>query len=187
MKMYFPLFGLFLLSCSSYNHSNYGFEIENCSNLNDTLVRKDGFYTEILEKGHTSVRELFFIGENVVKTNGSSYDNEYDRYTFYKNYKEVYKNEILKSKYCIVGKRIFAYANQSIIKDCIIHACSDLIYLNFEGEIKNKDSIVNWHLVPPFPKFNKKEMELNKDLFEPKTLIFVKSDAVKKLNNPQNQ
>jgi hypothetical protein len=46
--------------------------------------------------------------------------------------------------------------------------------------VKTRDTITEWKVIPPYPKdFTKFVKKINKHLFEPHTLYFVKTDAVK--------
>lgn len=58
---------------------------------------------------------------------------------------------------------------------------------NFRGIIKNRDTITDWKVVPPYPNgLNKEDLDYysNKSGLVPKTLYFVKTDAVRCLNVP---
>lgn len=46
---------------------------------------------------------------------------------------------------------------------------------HFEGEIINQDTIINWHMVAPYPKAPKKFNNNFKDLIAPKLLYFIES------------
>jgi hypothetical protein len=54
------------------------------------------------------------------------------------------------------------------------------INFNYRGYLKNKDTITNWKVIPPYPAdITKIAVSLNPRLFKPQTLYFVKTDAVK--------
>jgi hypothetical protein len=51
---------------------------------------------------------------------------------------------------------------------------------NYRGYIKNRDTITDWKAIKPYPKdITKNAVSLNPRLFNPQTLYFVKTDAVK--------
>lgn len=49
---------------------------------------------------------------------------------------------------------------------------------HFEGEIKNKDTIFNWHIVQPYPDAPKKFNEGFRNLIKPKLLYFIQSEEL---------
>ncbi len=95
-----------------------------------------------------------------------------------------YRNEILKSikesknLFTVEGNVLKCYLEIKIKKNHFYHSGFENFYVNFEGEILNKETIINWHIVEPLPKLSNSEMKMNQDLFIPKKLYFIKSNAV---------
>ena len=54
---------------------------------------------------------------------------------------------------------------------------------HFEGEVKNQDTIINWHMVVPYPKAPKKFNGNFKDLITPKLLYFIESKELSGLDS----
>ncbi len=53
----------------------------------------------------------------------------------------------------------------------------------FEGEIKNRDTIVNWRMVEPYPKAPRKFNDDFKELIEPKLMYFIESKELLALDS----
>jgi hypothetical protein len=160
--------------------------------LDTTKVRYNGYYNKIVD--------------TIVYSNGYKYSFPKsvtnDLIVFNKN-KNIYVDDATATKdslsfnckyYNEIHNRYKLYSNKfdtfTIRKDSIYTYFACLITVgagqrvpincNFRGFIKNKDTIIDWKIIPPYPKdFTKSVKERNKDLFEPHTLYFVKTDAVK--------
>lgn len=96
------------------------------------------------------------------------YQKENDRYSKYK---------IKYSKFTIKNDSIYTY---HAILITVAAGQRVPVWCNFRGYVKNKDTITDWKIIPPYPKdFTKSVKKWNADLFKPHTLYFVKTDAVK--------
>jgi hypothetical protein len=47
--------------------------------------------------------------------------------------------------------------------------------VHFEGTIKNKDTILNWHMIPPYPRAPRQSNHNFKHLIAPKLMYFIES------------
>jgi hypothetical protein len=159
--------------------------------LDTTKIRYDGYYhliedTVVYTNGYkyvflsdkTSNLRIFNKNKNIYFNSGKV--NEYSPLTceFYQKENDRYnKYKIKYLKYTIKNDSLYTYngilitvgAGQRVTVLC-----------NFRGFIKNKDTITDWKVIPPYPKdFTKSVLKRNADLIEPHTLYFVKTDAVK--------
>ncbi len=57
----------------------------------------------------------------------------------------------------------------------------------FQGEIKNRDTIVNWHMIPPYPKADRKLNNYFKDLVKPTELYFIEGKELLGLDSLYQQ
>ncbi len=160
--------------------------------LDTTKIRYNGYYNKIVDtfvysnglrydfpKSITNELIVFsknkkiYINDNTATRDSSSFNCKY--------YKEIYT----RLKLYNVDLPNFTVKNDSIYTffDAIITVGGGQrvpVYCNYRGYVKNRDTIADWKVIPPYPKdFTKFVIEKNKDLFEPKTLYFVKTDAVK--------
>lgn len=58
---------------------------------------------------------------------------------------------------------------------------------HFEGEVINRDTIINWRMVPPYPKAPKKFNADFEDLLTPKLLYFIESKELSGLDSLYKQ
>lgn len=136
-----------------------------------------GFYNTVndVDEKYFSLREVVFCKNGKIKIwNGASYNQEALTCDFYK---KVSKNQF--GSFAISQNVIDAYLPVVVIKRGMVYKT---LNAHYQGYIKNRDTIINWKIVPPFPKeVGKWEvmLENNKKLFSPQTLYFVKTDAVK--------
>lgn len=145
--------------------------------IEDTVVYTNGF-KYVFPSDKTSNLRIFNKNRNIYFNSGKI--NEYSPLTceFYQKENNRYSKYGIKyTKFTIKNDSIYTYhgilitvgAGQRVPVNC-----------NFRGFIKNKDTITDWKIIPPYPKdFTKSVKERNKNLFEPHTLYFVKTDAVK--------
>ncbi len=101
-----------------------------------------------------------------------------DYYKRIRDWNKLHKEEYL-GNYTIKNDSIYAYVEVRTVTSA---RRIKLIYCNYRGYIKNKDTITDWKVVPPYPKKFTKFMfkqTYNQRLFTPQTLYFVKTDAVK--------
>jgi hypothetical protein len=147
--------------------------------VDTTKIRFNGFYTMVGKAKHLSAdKGAVFTKEKKVFVQGGSLEG----------------NQAL---LCETYKSIDpTYLGQFTIKNNEIHACVPFyfrkrgrlaspyrIYMtNFRGIIKNRDTITDWKVVPPYPAgLDKEDLDYyaNKNWLAPKILYFVKTDAVK--------
>lgn len=96
------------------------------------------------------------------------------------NWHKKQKSEIF-GNYTIKNDSIYAYVPVTIKTWGMI---SRIRKFNYRGYIKNRDTILDWKIILPYPKGTSKFIiENNKDLFNPQTLYFVKTEAVKCLQD----
>lgn len=194
MKKIIILFVLIYLSCGQIKHSK-PLNIISDSNAFDTIkIRFDGFYN-VLDtikityncpaKGktgneiYTSISQVIFYNNNIYMSPGGTVDNSPFMCEYYKSIIKWHKDhkEDLFGNYLIKKDSIYAYLAVTLKTWGMI---SKTLKCNYRGYIKNKDTIVDWKIIPPYPKGTSKfVLENNKDLFKPQTLYFVKTDAVK--------
>lgn len=160
--------------------------------LDTTKIRYNGYYNKIVDSLYTFdglkysvprklANELIVFNKNkniFIDANESTSDSSSFNCKYYKETHDRYNRYGIKyPKFTIKNDSIYTYhgilitvgAGQRVPVNC-----------NFRGYIKNRDTIIDWKIIPPYPKdFTKFVKEINKDLFEPYTLYFVKTDAVK--------
>ena len=81
--------------------------------------------------------------------------------------------------YYVVNDTIFATLPTSLM---MVGERRKLILANYRGIIKNRDTIINWQLVPPYPKVNKKHNNDLELLRMPHLLYFVESKELSGLD-----
>lgn len=100
---------------------------------------------------------------------------------YYKRINDSYRKEKVNviGYYTIKGDSIYASLPIYFIRPGMVPKLCDA---NYRGFIKNKDTITDWKVIPPYPikigKFEKR-FQPNSHLFEPQTLYFIKTDAIK--------
>lgn len=187
MKRVFPiLIVFFIYSCSQVKELTPFPYLHNP--IDSSKIRFDGFYSAIdtttLPNGnkrsevYTSQNEVVFcLNKKQYISNGASVSNEALTCDFYRNI----SSELL-GEFTIKGNEIYSYSPLYFV---MYGSFSKIHYAHFKGYIKNRDTIVDWKIVPPYPK-NIGNWEINhprnKFQFMPKTLYFVKTDAVKCLD-----
>ncbi len=168
------------------------FSIIESYKLDTTKIRYNGYYNKIVDTLYTfdglkysvprkMANELvvfnknknIFIDANESTNDSSSFSCKYYQkiVTRLKKYNSNYLKYTIKndSLYTYNGVLITVGAGQRVP-----------VYCNFRGYVKNRDTITDWKVIPPYPKdFTKFVKKINKNLFEPHTLYFVKTDAVK--------
>ncbi|HRP91207.1 MAG TPA: hypothetical protein PKX92_14360 [Edaphocola sp.] len=116
----------------------------------------------------------------MVFNNGlGSYNNHFLKLKSYEN-----RNGIC-GKYTIEGNVIFA--TDIPITLVAWGGRMKIYYANFEGIIKNSDTILNWHMIPPYPKANKRLNDNFKFEITPKTLYFIESKELLGLDSLYKQ
>lgn len=160
--------------------------------LDTTKIRYDGYYNKIVDTLHTfdglkysvprkiandlvvfNKNKNIFIDANESTNDSSSFNCMYYQKIAFrlKKYNSNYLKYTIKndSLYTYNGVLITVGAGQRVP-----------VYCNFRGFIKNRDTITDWKVIPPYPKnITKSVLKWNADLIEPHSLYFVKTDAVK--------
>ena len=145
--------------------------------IEDTVVYTNG-YKYIFKSDKTSNLRIFNKNKYLYFNSGKI--NEYSPLTceYYKKENNRYKKyEIKYPKYTIKNDSLYTYHSILIT----VGAGQRVpVYCNFRGFVKNKDTIIDWKVIPPYPKdFTEFVIENNKHLFKSHTLYFIKTDAVK--------
>jgi hypothetical protein len=165
--------------------------IETCE-LDTTKIRYDGYYNKIVDTLYTfdglkysvqrkTANELVVFNKNknvFIDANESTNDSSSFNCMYYQKIaSRIKKYKIKYLKYTIKNDSLYTY-NYILIT---VGAGQRVpVYCNFRGFVKNRDTITDWKLIPPYPKdFTKSVLKWNADLLEPHTLYFVKTDAVK--------
>lgn len=161
--------------------------------LDTTKIRFDGYYNNIVDtifysngykynfpKSSISDRLVVFNkNKNIYIEGGATIDSSSFTCKYYQDIEIWYKthNENYLGRFTIKNDSVYAYALTSI--RIRAGGVTD-VYCNYKGYIKNRDTITDWGIVPPYSEdFTKFVIENNKNLLRPHTLYFVKTDAVK--------
>ena len=110
---------------------------------------------------------------------GSNRDDKPYKCSYYKTISEWHKDHKKEffGSYTIKKDSIYAYVPITLLTWGLIQRT---VNCNYRGYIKNRDTITDWKIIPPYPNgTNEFIRENNKQLFNPQTLYFVKTDAVK--------
>lgn len=193
MKKIIPLFILICFSCGHIKNAK-PITYLTTEPLNVSKIRFDGFYNTLDTvkityncdaKGktgnqiYTSINQVILYNNNIYVSPGGTVDDSpfmCEHYKWVADWNKEHKEEFFGS-YTIKNDSIYAYLPVTIKTWGMI---SRKVKCNYRGYIKNKDTIVDWKIISPYPKgMSKFIRENNKDLFEPQTLYFVKTDAVK--------
>ncbi len=160
--------------------------------LDTTKVKYNGYYNLIADtitftNGYkytfprhiTDGLTVFNQNKNVYICGGATLDNSALSCEFYQsivNWSKMHNEDYL-GKYTIKNDSIYAYALAHIV---ITAGRVADVYCNYRGFVKNRDTITDWKVIPPYSKdFTKFVIENNQSLLNPHTLYFVKTDAVK--------
>lgn len=195
MKLLIVTLFLILTSCAYKTKTDIkpNFVYEN-QTLDTTKIKFNGYYNILdtvlikdVRRGDYGKRncdiyktinlKVFGKTKNIFNSYRDTKDNSAFSCEFYKEEFERYKlYNIDYEKFIIKNDSIYTYSLQLIT----VGAGQRVpVYCNYRGFVKNRDTIIDWKVIPPYPKdFTKFVIEKNKDLFEPKTLYFVKTDAV---------
>lgn len=159
--------------------------------LDTTKVRFDGYYTEIPDtivyaNGYQyKLKRHFAHGLSVLAKNKKIYsyegilDNKEPlKCDFYEEERNrIKKNGAELDKFTIKNDSLYTTGYALVT---IWGGRKYPIFCNFRGFVKNRDTITDWKIVPPYPKdFTKFVFTNNDHLLKPHTLYFVKTDAVK--------
>ncbi len=153
------------------------------TNFTDTTrIRFDGIYntldTSILLSGKKASEHytsnclaVFTKNNQAIRIIGATVDNSFKECAFYKKIK---KEQI--GEYYVKGDSIYACIPTTFVLPGMRYR---LYRAFFRGFIKNKDTIINWQMMPPYPvKLSKFVRERNTWLLEPQSLYFIKVEAV---------
>jgi hypothetical protein len=184
MKKIFLIILVILLSNCSPVKELVAFDIIN-NKFDVNKIRYDGYYTVLERDKHlTSLCDVVFNHQAKVNINFFGLqNNEAKNCEFYKNIDKFKTNKLLPvGKFTITGDEIYAFAPYTLR----IRGSLPRTYMtHFKGNIKNRDTIVNWHVIEPYPhKIGKSELENPINIIDitPKVLVFVQTDAVKCLD-----
>jgi hypothetical protein len=162
---------------------------------NDTIeIRFDGFYNKIdtttinydcdskekrCNEIYSSIDLVVFNKSNIYVSGGGTINDEPYKCSYYKmiaDWHKEHKKEIF-GNFLIKKDSIYAYLPITLNTWGMIPR---IVKCNYRGYMKNKETITDWQVVPPYPKgISKFIFENNPKLFKPQTLYFVKTDAVK--------
>jgi hypothetical protein len=128
----------------------------------------------------TSIRFVVFNkNKGVYQNSGNNKDDSPYKCSYYKmiaNWHKEHKKEIF-GNFLIKKDSIYAYLPITLNTWGMIPRT---VKCNYRGYIKNKDTITDWRVVPPYPRgISNFIFENNLDLFNSQTLYFVKTEAVK--------
>ncbi len=159
--------------------------------LDTTKIKFDGFYTNtyldlVKERDdefadYSSSDMIIFNGNNKVKSFYYILTKNNDPFNcdFYTNFVATTKKYTKKGigNFTIKNDSIYAYV--PIYLALTGHRFAEVDF-NYRGYLKSKDTITDWKVIKAYPKdITKNAISLNPRLFEPQTMYFVKSDAVK--------
>lgn len=193
MKILIILLCIIFLSCSEVKQLKASSFIDN--QIDTTKIHFDGYYNTLdtitikdIRRGDYGKRncdiyktislKIFGKTKNIFNSYKDTKDSSALFCRFYEQEFNRYKlNNIDFEKFTIKNDSIYTYTLQLIT----VGAGQRVpVYCNYRGFVRNRDTITDWKVIPPYPKdFSKFVIEKNKDLFEPKTLYFVKTNAVK--------
>jgi hypothetical protein len=181
-------------SCGQIKHSK-PLSIIGSNSLDTSKIRYDGFYNkldttiinyECEAKGkryneiYSSIDLIVFNNKkNIYINGGGTIGKEPSTCDYYSGIIDWHKNHNQDpfGSYRIKNDSIYAYVPITLKTWGMIPR---IVKCNYRGYIKNRDTIVDWKIIPPYPKGTSKFiLENNKDLFQSQTLYFVKTDAVK--------
>ena len=161
------------------NHVFNNYTIDTCK------LRDDGMYnvydTTKLHNGNkvndefTTSREVVFLKNGkIFKSGGYSIDSLIYKDEYWVRLSTEYIN--LWGNYRIINDSIYAYSPFSL---SIGGGRFKPFYANFIGYVKNKDTILNWRMVPPYPDV---DPEINNYFINdttPQLLYFIKNNAIR--------
>ena len=150
------------------------------------LIRYDGLYnaydTSIFHSGErlneilvTDGEVIFFKNGKVINFTSGIEDSAALDPKFYKRFSSKKLG-----KYTTKDDSIFVYAPISLF---IWGMRLRLYYAHYSGYIKNRDTILNWKMIPPYPDVNLRLNDYLKEYTTPKMLYFIKTDAIRSLDS----
>ncbi|MGJ7030925.1 hypothetical protein [Niabella hirudinis] len=180
-----------LTSCLKAKQLTFPGYFRNPPKCDTALLKFDGFYsvidTSILPSGErtqgvfTSIYPVTFTKNNKVYIISGNTAVGYPSVRC-DTYVNVNNADI--GRYYIQNNEIIAFALVTLAMKG--GSYFSRYWLHFKGEIKNRDTIVNWRAVSPFPdKVGKTEIndEQNRRIFKPNQLHFQENSAVKCLKD----
>jgi hypothetical protein len=171
------------------NSSIYLKENNFTSEDTEMILRCDGLYNTYdtsklrcslqINERYVIYKPLIILNSHNLKhsTPGGSLDSNNLTFEFYANlinFTKLVGNYYINNDTLRAKTPVYLYAPGMRLK---LYEC------NYIGIIKNRDTITDWHIVPPYPKANPKFNENFHDLLEPHTLYFIKSTALSKLDS----
>lgn len=174
-------FGLLMtfLSCGKGKLLTAPDYVHNPTPIDVTKLNFDGFYSRYDKKyphdRYMALLPIIFKKKNKIFIDAGGFTVE--RPMICSDFSNIKNSDL--GTYIIIGNEIIAFVPTNI-------AFGDGAYyktysLNYKGYIKNRDTIINFHAVPPFPnKFDKAVFNSshNTSIFEPQTYIYIENDTV---------
>ena len=191
IKYYVLLTSIILFQSCKSNYqtpNNIGQLALEISAIDTNKIRFDGIYnvydTSLLYSGEKANEAYVTINDVVFTKNGfvhrgSGVTTDSIHFTKESWLRSCLKFNYLWGNYITVGDSIYAYTQLEMF---IRGGRLKPFYANFSGYIKNRDTILNWRMVRPYPKVNP---EWNQNFINdttPRMLYFIKNDAVKCLD-----
>lgn len=157
-----------------------------------SVLRKDGFYNtydisimpcgEKINQHYTIYAPLIIISnKNAVYQNGADKGNTLSTLDFYSNLNDF--SEVV-GGYSIKNNTITAHLPLVLF---VRGMRTKIFQAHFRGTIKNRDTIINWRMIPPYPDAPKKFNNDFKDLTAPKLLYFIESKELSGLDSLYQQ
>lgn len=177
---------LSLISCWTGKQLDAPAYYENPAPVDTGKLRFDGYYTNISElnyphDNYTALNPVFFTPKNkIYGSHGARTITDSTLFTC-KFYKQLDPANL--GVYVIEGNKISAFVR--VVVSMGEGAWYGIYNLHFSGTIVNKESIINWKAVPPFPKRIKKrdiENSQNDGIFREHDMKFIQADSIKCLN-----
>lgn len=183
---------LFFTNCNPdfYSHINKQPIVWELPDDTSNLIRYDGIYntydTSLLFSGKKRNEEFVTDGEVIFFNNGRTVKMNnvtIDSIAFHINYYKGITSKIL-GIYLIKGDSIFVHT-----PIFLYHRGKTIKYHNvhFRGIIKNRDTILDWKMVPPYPDVDLRLNDYLKKYTTPKMLYFIKNDAIRCLDSISGQ
>ena len=179
-------------ACKSYQNTPNKMSKLVCSSIviDSTKLRYDGMYNvfdtsfvlltgDISDKVYVTTREVVFLKSGKIHRNGGV---NLDSLIFGNDMWILIGTELKHSlgEYLIIGDSIYAYTPSRM---SLGGGRFKSFNANFSGYIKNKDTILNWRMIPPYPDVDPTLNNYFVNDTTPRTLYFIKNDAVKCLDS----
>jgi hypothetical protein len=191
MRLIIYLFVSILMGSCNFNkiYRITGIDLDSIRPDSTSLIRFDGLYslyeTSAGQKGerYKTYSPLIFLNSQKVKWGiyGGSYNFDDLKLSTYRKY-PFSANDV--GDYVVHDDTIWAkipvdlYGRGGLMTTYEVY---------FQGGLKNRDTIVNWHMIPPYPKVRKMEKENFKFLLKPNMLYFIEGKELLGLDSLYQQ